>query len=119
LHEIVALDVKFAAERNAAGSGSRIVWVVDSFDLLDLAFGVVFDHDLERPKHRHSSKRGLIQDFANAELEHSPVDHAVGFGNTDAFDEFADRRRWYPAPSEPRDGGHARIVPSGHMAAAN
>ena len=93
--------------------------MVDRFDLLDLPFGVVLDHDLERPQHRHPPLRRLVEDFADAEFEHADIDHAVGLRNADALDEFPDRRRRHAAPLQAGNRRHARIVPAGDMAAAH
>ena len=56
-HEVVLLDIEFAAECDAARAGSRIVRVIDGLELLDLAFRIVLDHDFQRPQHRHPPQR--------------------------------------------------------------
>ncbi len=93
--------------------------MIDRFELLDLAFRIIFDHDFQRPQHRHAPQRRLVELLANAELQHADVDHAVGLGDPDALDEFADRRRRHAAPLEPGDGRHPRIVPGRDVAVAH
>ena len=93
--------------------------MIRGFELLDLAFRIILDHDLQRPQHRHAPQRRLVEMLADAEFQHADIDDAVGFGDADALDEFADRRRRHAAPSQAGDGGHARIVPAADMAAAH
>src|SRR5687767_12632799 len=54
LHEIRALDEEFAAERNSARAGIRILGIIDRLELLDLIFRIVCDDDFDRSKHRKS-----------------------------------------------------------------
>ena len=100
-------------------AGRRIVRMVDGLELLDLPFRIILDHDLERPQHRHAPLRRPVEHLADAELEHADIDDAVGLGDADALDEFADRRRRHAAPLQPGDGRHARIVPAGDVAVAH
>ncbi len=93
--------------------------MIDRLELLALAFRIVLDHDLERPQHRHPAQRRLVEEFADAELQHADIDDAVGLGHADALDEFADRRRRHAAPLQARNRRHARIVPAGDMAVAH
>jgi hypothetical protein len=90
---------------------------------LDLArpglIGIIFDHDFQRPQHRHSALRRLVEMLADRRLQHSDVDHAVGFGDADALDEIADRRRRHTAAAQAGKRRHARIVPAARHAAAN
>ena len=84
-----------------------------------LPFRIILDHDLERPQHRHPPLRRLVENFADAEFQHADIDDAVGLGDADALDEFADRRRRHAAPLQAGDRRHPRIVPAGDMAAAH
>ena len=93
--------------------------MVDGLELLALPFRVVLDHHLQWPQHRHAPLRRPVENFADAEFQHPDVDHAVGFRHPDALDEFADRRRRHPAPLQPGNGRHPRIVPAGDVAAAH
>src|ERR1700733_5591329 len=119
LHEIIALDIELPAKRHTPRAGARIIGMVDRFEFLNLSFRIVLDHDLERPQYCHPALRGLVQNLADAEFEHADIDDAVGLGNADALDEFPDRGWRYAAPLHPRNRGHARIVPAGHMATAH
>src|SRR5262249_52329215 len=65
LHEIVALDVKLATETKAPRPRVWIVGMVDRFELLALAFGIVLDDDLQRPQHRHASQGRFVEDLAH------------------------------------------------------
>ena len=93
--------------------------MIDRFEHLELAFRIILDHDLQGPQHRHAPQRGAIEFLADAELQHADIDHAVGFRNPDALDEFADRRRRHAAPLQSGNGRHPRIVPAKDMAAAD
>ena len=72
--------------------------MIDRLELLDLPLRIVLDHDLQWPQHRHAPQRGAIELLANAIFEHADIDDAVGLGNADAPDKFADRRRRHAAP---------------------
>ena len=48
------LDVELPAETDFSRARRRIIGMVDGVELLELAFGIVLDHDLERPQHRHA-----------------------------------------------------------------
>src|SRR5947207_558259 len=54
LVEIGALDVKLAAKRNLARTGGGVLGIVDGVQLLRLPFGIILDHDLDGPEHRHA-----------------------------------------------------------------
>ena len=110
--EIVALDVEFAAERDAARAGRRILRVVDRLQLFTLSFGIVLDDELQRTQHGHAARRALVQHVAHRRLEHADIDEAVGARDTDAADKFADRLGWHPATAQAGEGRHARIVPA-------
>jgi hypothetical protein len=114
-HEIVTLDVKFAAERDPARPGGGLVGMVDRFELFDLTFRIIVDHDFQWPKNCHAPLSCPVEDLADGELQHGDVHNTVGLGNADAFDEFPDRGRRNPSPLHPGDSGHARIVPARHM----
>src|ERR1700722_18286059 len=118
-HEVVLLDVEFAAKRDFTRAGGRIVRVIDGFELFRPAFRVILDHHLERPQYRHAPQRRLVEKFADAELQHADIDDAVGLGDPDTPNEFADRGRRYTTPLQAGDGRHARIVPAGDVAAAD
>ena len=70
-----------------------ILRVVDDVDLLDLPFGIVGDHDLERPQHRHHARRAAVQILAHAVLELRDVDDVFLLRHADPRAEVADRLR--------------------------
>ena len=76
LHEIVALDEELAAERDPPHTRRGIVGMIDRLQLLELAFGIVLDHDFQGPQHRHAPQRRAIELFADTELQHADIDHA-------------------------------------------
>ncbi len=86
--------------------------MIDGVELLHLPFGVILDHDFQRLQHRHAAQRGLVERLAHRKFEHPDIDHAIGLGDADAFDEIADRRRRHAAPAQARERRHARIVPA-------
>jgi hypothetical protein len=67
--KVVLLDVEHARERHLAAPGRWILRVVDRFHLLDLALGIVLDHQLERPQYGQPSLGAAIEIFAQAVLE--------------------------------------------------
>ena len=69
LHEVAALDDKFARERQFARAGGGIVRVVGGLHFLDAAFRVVVNHDFQRLKHRHRARRRFVQFVAHAGLQ--------------------------------------------------
>lgn len=82
------------------------------FEVLDLAFRVVGDHDFQRTQHAHGARGAVVQIVTDAEFEHAEVDHAVGTVGADHFAEVADRFRRVATAAEARQRGHARIVPA-------
>ena len=90
----------------------RIFGIVDRVQLFDLAFGIILDHDFERPQHRHHARRALVQIFADAVLQHGDIDRAVALGHADALAKRADRFRRVAAAAKAANGRHARIVPT-------
>ncbi len=76
--------------------------------------GIVREHDLQRPEHRHDPRRAPIEIFAHTVLELRDVDHVLLLGDTDAAAEIANRLRRMAAAPEPADRRHPRIVPPRH-----
>ena len=93
--------------------------MIDGIELFDLSLRVVFDHDFQRTQHRHPAQRLFIEDLANREIEHADIDHAVGLGDADAFDEIADGLGRHAAPAQARDRRHAGIVPTADVSIAH
>ena len=81
--EVVLLDLQLAREGDLARAHARVFRVVDRLHLLDLAFRVVVDHDLQRPQHAHHPRRPLVQVGAQAVLQQGDVDHAVDLRHAD------------------------------------
>jgi len=82
------------------------------FEMIDLVFRVVGDHDFQWTQHAHGARSVRVEVLADAELEHAIVDHAIGAVGADHLAEIADRRRGVAAAAEARQGRHARVVPA-------
>ena len=66
---------------------SGFLRMVDRFELFDLPFGIVRDHDLQRPQHGHHARCPLVQIVANRVFEPRHVDRAVELRDADALAE--------------------------------
>ena len=51
LHEIVAFDIEFAAERDLPFAGALVFGIVDSVEFLGFVAGIIDDHHFDRPQH--------------------------------------------------------------------
>src|SRR5262249_23818588 len=92
--------------------GGRIVGMVDGVDLIELAFRIVLDDDLQRTQDSHPPQGRSVENLAYGKIEHCDVDHAVGLGNPDPLDEIAYRLRRDTPPAQPCKRRHARVVPA-------
>src|SRR5204862_6591155 len=72
-HEIVALDVKLATERNLACSGIWIFGVVDCIEFFDFSLGIIRQHDLDRAQYGEPACGGAVEFVTYGVLEHSHV----------------------------------------------
>src|SRR3989344_4019249 len=110
-HEVVTVDVDFTGERQCAHAHVffRVAW---QFEVLDLAFRVVGDHDFQRAQHAHGARGAVVEVVTDAEFEHAEVDHAVGTVGADHFAEVADGLGRVAATAEARQRRHARVVPA-------
>ena len=93
--------------------------MVDRLQGLGLAFRIVLNHQLQRPQHGHSARRGAVEVLADRVVEHRHVHHRVGAGDADAADEVAQGRGRHAAAAQACQGGHARVIPAGHVAVAH
>src|SRR5690349_19969936 len=112
LAKIVLLDVQDFGERHGAGAGTGVLGVIDGFHLVDLAVGIIVDHDAQRAEHGHGAQSRLVQIFAEEVFEQAEFGGAVGLGHTDAAAEVANGLGRVAAAAQAGDGGHARIVPT-------
>ncbi len=106
-------------ETDAAGAGGRIFRMVDGLELFALAFWIILDHDFERTAAPPCAARTFYEMLADRKFEHAGIDHAIGFGDADAFDEIAQRLGWHAAPLQAGKRRHPRIVPTGDVAFAH
>ena len=113
-HEVLLLDVERARERHEAMAAMHRI-VVREQPLLFI-LGVVRDDDLQRVQHGHDAVGVLVEVGADFMLEHGDVDDAVCLRDTDLPAEIADGSRRVAAAAQARDGRHARIVPTAHIA---
>ena len=74
--------------------------MVDRVEVFGLSFRIVLDDQLQRPQHGHAARRGAVQHIAHRRLEHPDIDEAVGAGDADPPDEFADRLGWHTTPPQ-------------------
>ena len=86
--------------------------MVDGVDLLELAFRIVHDDDLQRTQDGHPAPGHFVENLAYGEVEHRHINHAVGLGYPDPLDEVAHRLRRDAAPAQPCECRHARVVPA-------
>ena len=97
-----------------------ILRVVDGFQLLDLALGVVLDHELERAENREAPRRRPVQHVPDLVLERLDLDRGLALAaQPDQVQEVAQPLGREAAPAQGRHGGHARIVPAAHVALAH
>src|SRR5258708_40375420 len=116
LAEIVLLDVEHARERNAAGAHGGVFGVVHGLHVLDLAFGIIVDHDAQRAQHGHYAGGALVEIFTDEVFEQRQFGATVRFRNADAAAEIANCFGRVTAAAHSGDGGHTRIVPAGNVA---
>ena len=96
-----------------------VLRVVDGLHLLDLALGVVLDHELERAEHREAARRRPVEDVPDLVLEHLDLDGGLALAaDADDVEEVAQALGREAAPAQRRDGRHARVVPAAHVALA-
>src|SRR5262249_16493794 len=85
LPKVAALEPQLGAERPLAGARGRILGIVDRVHLLDFAFGIVRDDELQRAQHRHAAFGAAIQIFTDTVLEQRELDGGVGLRDADAL----------------------------------
>src|SRR5262249_52744648 len=110
LAKVVALDPQFATERHLARARRGIFGIVDGIHLLDFAFGVVRDDELQRPQHRHAALGAAIEILTETVLEQRELDGVVGLCDADALAEVADAFWCITATPQARQRRHPRIV---------
>ena len=89
LAKVVLLDVEHTRKRHFTRAGARVLGIVDGVHLLDIVFGIVVDHNLQRPQHGHHAWRTLIQILAQKMFEHRELDGAIGLGYSGGVAEIA------------------------------
>src|SRR5437867_5505728 len=100
-----------------ARAGGGILWIVDGVQLLDLAFGIIRDDQLQRAQDGHAALGACVEVLADAVLEQRQLDHVVGLGHADALAEVADALGRVAAAAQAGQRRHAWIVPAAHEAA--
>ena len=114
-HEVLALDVDLAGERNLVRAHLRLLGMVLDLAQLDRALRNVGEHDPDRIEHRHGARGDLAQVVAHAVLEQAVIDGGVRLRNADAVDEVAHGGGGVAAAAHARQRRHPRIVPARDM----
>src|SRR5205814_8607160 len=112
-HEIVALDVKLATERNLACSGIWIFGVVDCIEFFDFSLGIIRQHDLDRAQYGEPACGGAVEFVTYRVLQHSHVSHARIFRDANVVGELAQGAGGYAVPTQSGDSKHPRVIPAG------
>ncbi len=86
--------------------------MVGRFELFDFAFGIVRDHDLERPQHGHHARGPLVEVVADGILQPGHVDRAVELGHADPLAERPHRLGRVAAAAQAANREHPRVVPA-------
>src|SRR5262249_34125737 len=111
LHEVVALDVEFAAKGDRARASRRVFRIVDSIQRFSVAFRPVLDYQLQRVQHGHASERRAVEQLADRVFERRVLGNAVRLGDAAAADEVTQRGGGDATPTHTGKGRHARVVP--------
>ena len=85
LHEIIAIDVQVATERDRTAACALILRIVYGIEPFGLAFGVVRDHDREWIENSHHARGGKVQLLANEVFQQLDLYSAVGAGDSDVL----------------------------------
>mmetsp|Transcript_20462 Transcript_20462/g.43897 ORF Transcript_20462/g.43897 Transcript_20462/m.43897 type:complete len:218 (-) Transcript_20462:775-1428(-) len=75
----------------------------------------VGDGHLQRIQDRERPRALLIQHLPHAILQYPEIDVRVRLGYSHSFAEQPDGRGGHASPAQPRQGGHARVVPPGDV----
>ena len=118
-HEIGAVDPELAGEGEFSGTHGLVGGVPWGVEPFDLAFGVIFDDDLEGLGDAHDARGDVVEALADAVFEEGDVDHRIAFVDADAFTEGADGFWGETATAHAGDRRHTRIVPARHDAVAH
>ena len=112
LHEVLALNPEFPAERHLAAPELRVFLIVFHRQKLRSALRIIVDHQLHRIEHRHHPAAGRLQILADAILQHRIIRDRICLRNTGQFHKPADRSRREAASAQSRDRDKPRVVPS-------
>ncbi len=115
-HEVVALHPQLARERQRTRAASgRIGRIALRVEQLHLPLGVVRENHLERIEHAQHTRDFRAEIVAHRVFEGGDLHARILARHPDRVGECANRLRPHTAATQPRDRGHARIVPSVHM----
>ncbi|MNQ21016.1 hypothetical protein D3C85_341160 [compost metagenome] len=113
--EVAGINVDLAGEWQHAHA-HVLLGMARQLEVFHLPFGVIGDHDFQRPQYAHGPRGGGIEVFANGEFEHADIHQAAGAVDADHVAEGADRTRGVAATTIAAERRHARVVPTLHMA---
>ncbi len=111
-HEIVLLYPDLPGERNLAHAEFGPVRMIHCLHHLDLVFGIVRDHHLERFQDRHAPLGFFTEHLAYAVFEHAHFNELVFLRNAAALHEITQRSRGITTPSHAGNSRHARVIPA-------
>ena len=111
-HEVVALDVKLAGERNLTAAERLVLEVVRHLKHLGLTLRIVVDHQLDRVNDGHHTLILQLQVLADAVLEEADVAAGVRLRDTAQGHELTERLRCVATTTKSRDGDETRVIPA-------
>ena len=117
--EVVALNEQLARKGRRAAAVAGVFRVPGHFQLLHPVFRPVLDDHAHRVQHGHGARGHGIEPFAHAVLKQGVFHRGVGAGHADAPAEVAQGLRRHAPAAQTAQGGHARVVPAGHMPLAH
>ena len=112
LAEVILFDPELAAKGYGSHARVRVLGVVDRFQELHLAFGIVGQHQLEGAQDRHHTQRRPIQILPYVILELLQFRNAGRLGHAEIARESAQTSRRVAAPAHPGNGRHSGIIPA-------
>ena len=116
LAEVVLFDPELAAKGHRSRACVSILGVVDGFQELHLALGIVRQHQLEGAHDRHHAQSRPIQILPNVIFEVLEFRKAVRLGHAEIARKSAQTSRRVAAPAHATDGWHSGIIPAFHHA---
>ena len=118
-HEVLTLNIKLLTKWKLTCSESFVFHVVRSFQVFNLTFRIVIDHEFDRIKDCHHTRTFELEILTDTVFKHSVVNGTVGLGYTAEVNEHLDGFRSETSSAESGDGNETRIIPSVYDAVLN